>query len=124
MNITEPNVKLRALTAAFVVFLFAAVMVSLGAIGYLALRASTQSTQNGEVISQIKAVSDRLIDCTEPTGECAKESQARTAEAVVGINEGTLRVIVAALACQADGVTEQKELARCTVQRAESAAAR
>lgn len=41
--------------------------------------------------------SDRILDCTEPSGDCFKASQKRTARAVGDINE----VIVLAAACSA-----------------------
>ena len=40
---------------------------------------------------------------------------------VSGINAGTLRIAVAVESCQADGITDQKELARCTIRRAKAA---
>lgn len=73
------------------------------------------------LLSQARAnaeLSDRILDCTLPSGECYQRSEDRTAEAVSGINAGTLRVISAALSCQVDGVTEQNALADCTAQRA------
>lgn len=63
---------------------------------------------------------ERIEDCTTPGRKCFDDSQKRTAEAIVGINEGTLRVIVAAISCQDDGITEQRALSICTVRRAES----
>lgn len=63
---------------------------------------------------------DRIEDCTTPGRECFDDSQRRTGEAVAGINQGTLAVIVAALSCQAEGITEQRALARCTVNRAQA----
>lgn len=61
---------------------------------------------------------DRIEDCTTPGRRCFEDQLKRTGDAVAGINQGTLAVIVAALSCQADGVTEEKPLARCTARRA------
>lgn len=61
---------------------------------------------------------ERIEDCTTPGRECYEEQLRRTGDAVAGINQGTLAVIVAALSCQADGITEEKPLARCTAERA------
>jgi hypothetical protein len=125
----EQTAKLRGLTAAFLVLLALAVVGTLTAVIYLAVREEKRISQNEEIQEFIRdqavvngEYGERIFDCTDPSGECFKESQARTAEAVVGINEGTLRVIVAALSCQGDGITEQKPLARCTVERASEAA--
>ena len=60
-------------------------------------------------------------DCTTPGGECFERGQDQTAQAVSGINAGTLRIIAAALACEADGITERAELAECTTKRAAKA---
>lgn len=60
----------------------------------------------------------RIEDCTTPGGQCFEQSQKRTGQAVAGINQGTLAVIVAALSCQDDGIVGQKALARCTAERA------
>jgi hypothetical protein len=61
---------------------------------------------------------DRIEDCTTPGRECFEDQVKRTGAAVAGINQGTLSVIVAALSCQADGITEERPLARCTARRA------
>ncbi len=63
---------------------------------------------------------ERIEDCTTPGRPCYEDAQRRTGEAVAGINQGTLAVITAALSCQADGITDQKALSRCTVRRAEA----
>lgn len=76
----------------------------------------TQVDNTAKVDNTAEAV--RLIkDCTDPSGDCYQRGQKRTAEAIVGINEGTLHVVVAALSCQADGITEREALARCTIER-------
>lgn len=59
----------------------------------------------------------RIEDCTTPGRECFEAQQRRTGDAVVGVNQGTLAVIAAALSCQADGITEESALARCTARR-------
>lgn len=119
--------RLKALTAAFMVIAALALTAGITAVAWLALQSSQQSEestrqseQNYQVLQSIKDVNHRLIDCTEPGGECYRQGQSRTAKAVVGINEGTLRVIVAALACQESGVTGERALARCTAQHAAS----
>lgn len=66
---------------------------------------------------QIANLAHRIRSCTTPGGECYQAGTKRTAKAVVGINEGTLRVVAAALSCQSDGVMEQRELIRCIVAR-------
>lgn len=67
-------------------------------------------------------LSDQILDCTKPPGECFQRGEDRYATAVSGINAGTLRIIAAALACQADGITAQKPLADCTAERAAKSA--
>lgn len=103
--------RLRALVAAFLVLSMLAVSAAIGGLIYLALN-------NRDLIEQVRTTNHRLIDCTTPGGDCYQQSQQRTGEAIVGINEGTLRVIAAALSCQADGLTDERELARCTTRRA------
>jgi len=59
----------------------------------------------------------RIADCTEPTGVCYRRGQERTASVVGTLTASTQRIVAAALSCQADGVTEQKKLIRCIVER-------
>jgi hypothetical protein len=68
----------------------------------------------------VQAISDRLLDCTDPKGKCYLEGQKRTGEAVAGINEITLKVVTAALACRDDGLTEYKELSKCVIDKVQS----
>ena len=117
----DREAKVRALTAATLVLLLATVLVAISAVAYLTLRAANQSEDNGELLASVTATNDRLLDCTEVGGKCFEESNARTGAAVVGINDVTLAVIVAALSCQQDGITEQRSLAKCTARRAEAA---
>lgn len=77
-----------------------------------------QARENAQIGRDARDAARRIVDCTTPGGDCYQEGQRRTTEAVVGINEGTLRVIVAALTCQAEGVTGQRPLAMCTAERA------
>lgn len=73
------------------------------------------SAERGKAIVR----STELIeDCTQPDGECFQEGQRRTAEAVIGINDNNRATIAAALACQADGITEERDFARCIARRA------
>lgn len=81
-------------------------------------KASLSSAERAAVAAE--ATSARVLDCTEVGGKCYEEQQARGAEFLTGINQGTLRVIVAALSCQEDGITGQRALARCTVRRSEA----
>lgn len=110
--------RLRALIAAFLVVVLLALGAGVTAVAYLALRAGEQSERNGELLEQVQDTNARLIDCTTPKGKCYEAGTARTGEAVVGINEATLKVIVAALSCQEDGLTDERELALCTTRRA------
>lgn len=120
----QRETRARALTLAAIVLLLATTIVSIAAVGYLALRSVNQSEDNAAQLASIATVNDRLVDCTEPGGKCFEAGQKRTQDAVVGINKGTLAVIVAALSCQDDGITEQRALARCTVERAQAAQSR
>lgn len=78
----------------------------------------TRDEQTAAAAAAAARAVDRIEDCTTPGRQCFEDQVARTGEAVAGINEGTLAVIVAALSCQADGITEERPLARCTVRRA------
>lgn len=126
--------KFRGLFWAFVVIMVAATSISMIALLVLVFgakesgeAASKQSNDNFEVIKKVESAieaidrtNDRILDCTQAPGKCYTEGQQRTADAVTGINEGTFRVIVAALSCQQDGITEEKPLAQCTARRAKS----
>lgn len=82
-------------------------------------RSTLDNTARAAVAAE--AGTARIEDCTTVGHDCYDEQQAQAGQFIKGINEGTLRVIVAALSCQADGVTGQRALARCTVRRAEAA---
>lgn len=110
--------KLRAATMALVSLMVFVGAWTLVVVTYLAFKSYEQSDQNGEVIAKVEDTNTRLLDCTEPGGECYEAGQKRTAKAVVGINEGTFRLVVAGLSCQADGITETKPLADCMARRA------
>lgn len=45
--------------------------------------------------------SDRILDCTDPEGECTKRNQEQTAEVVGDIQEGFVRVLAAGVGCSA-----------------------
>jgi hypothetical protein len=81
-----------------------------------------QSRANEQIAKDSRYFASAILDCTDPAGECFKRSEERYATAVSGINAGTLRIIAAALSCQADGITEQDELAECTTTRADRSA--
>ena len=112
------DAKFKALFWAFIVVVAAAVLASMVALLYVALHAADQSKQNYELIQKVDETNDRLLDCTEPPGACYRAGEERTSSAVSGIGEGTFKIIVAALSCQQDGVTEEKPLANCTARRA------
>lgn len=75
-----------------------------------------QSNSNGLAARNAADAARRIEDCTSPAGKCYRRSQQRTKAAIVGINEGTLRVVAAIESCRADGVTEQGDLIRCAVE--------
>jgi uncharacterized membrane-anchored protein YhcB (DUF1043 family) len=78
----------------------------------------TRDEQTAAAAASAARAVDRIEDCTTPGRQCFEDQAARTGAAVAGINEGTLAVIVAALSCQADGITDEQPLARCTANRA------
>jgi hypothetical protein len=114
---TAQRAKYKGLFAAFLVFLVLAVIAVMTAVVYLLWHDQQQSEFIRAQAIENGALSERVLDCTEPGGECFEDGRERTAEAVLGINEGTFRTIVAALSCQADGIVEQRALARCTARR-------
>ena len=113
--------RVRALTAAVIVLLVGVTLVAVGAVAYLTLKAGDQSERNYEVIKEVKVGNARLVDCTEPGGECFEESQKRMGQAVSYLNERRVRDITAALSCIADGITQQYDLLACTVKRSDQA---
>lgn len=76
------------------------------------------------IAEQNQELSEQIKSCTTPSGECAKAGDRKTAKAILGIIAGgkkvTVDVIVAALSCNADGITGQEALARCTIERSKS----
>lgn len=74
--------------------------------------------QTAATAADAARAAQRIEDCTTPGRQCFEEQTRRTGKAVAGINQGTLAVIVAAISCQADGITEERPLARCTAKRA------
>lgn len=51
---------------------------------------------------KLLASADRILDCTDVQGECAKRNSARTAAAVADLTDNLTRVVVLASACSAD----------------------
>lgn len=71
-------------------------VVTLVVVGVQTLVAVRQTQLEGTPLGQqLKQSSNRILDCTEPEGDCYKDGQRRTAKAVGDIN----RVIVLAAAC-------------------------
>lgn len=68
---------------------------------------------------QLASSSQRILDCTDPTGTCYHNSQKRTAEAVGNIN----RVVVLAAACsvglspQLSVAERQSQIQSCVIDR-------
>lgn len=86
-------------------------------LGQAAAAARDQSEVNTELLRNVKSTNNRLISCTTPGGECYKQSQERLTKAVASLNKTRLRVVVAALTCQSEGVKGQRALTRCTLDR-------
>lgn len=97
----------------FGVGVMAVVLIQLYTI--LAIRNTQQ--EGSPTTKRLIAIAEQIDSCTNPEGDCYKRGQEQTAKAIVGINKGTLLVIVAALSCSADGITDQEQLARCTIER-------
>jgi hypothetical protein len=109
------NARKRALWV--VIYMCVAALV-LCVVGMLAAVRNTQleGTPTGQ---KLLAASDRILDCTEPDGQCFKDSQRRTAKAVGDIN----RVVVLAAACSV-GLSPRLEvderqaaIQQCVIQR-------
>jgi hypothetical protein len=67
-----------------------------------------------ELQRAVAEVAKRIEDCTIVGGDCFQEAQQRTAAAVSGIQEGTLRLIVAGFTCYDRGLVGQ-QLAECMI---------
>lgn len=102
--------------------------VALFVLAVVAIVAQTQQTldqvratqlEGTPLGKQLKVSSDRILDCTDATGDCFKENQRRTAQTVGDIN----KVIVLAAACSVgleQGMTvEQRQIAiqECVIER-------
>ena len=72
---------------------------------------------------QLATSADRILDCTNPDGECTKRNQQQTAEAVRDLTGNLTRVIVISAACSAglpDGLTVRQREVRiqsCVIDR-------
>lgn len=83
-----------------------AVVVAISLIGLY-----IQTSKSNDVLSGTKAarasqhrLSNEIKDCVEPTGQCYKDSQARTAAVVAALNLGTKVAAALAAACAPDYV--------------------
>lgn len=108
----------RARVVAWIVFTTCCAALVLSFVGLIAAIRQTQ-LENTPTGDKLLAASDRIIDCTEPTGDCYKDGQRRTAQAVGNIN----RVIVLAAACSVgldpalDVAERQTEIQSCVIER-------
>lgn len=83
----------------------------LSAAGMWSLRSIASS--NKATNANTNQVTKAILDCTDPTGECFQQGQARTAEAVGNIN----RVVVLAAACaRVPDNDTQEEIEDCVKQ--------
>jgi hypothetical protein len=68
---------------------------------------------------KLVASADRILDCTDPKGECYEQSQRRTAQVLASVQ----RIIVLAAACAADVVASdsvdgrESEITACVTKR-------
>jgi len=128
MSTTESKqMRLKALTAAFMVFTALSLVLAFTAVLYTVVEVRETQVDRISVADTTRQAAEdaarsakRIEDCTTPGRDCYEDTQKTTARAVGSVATNTLAVIVAALSCQDDGITEQKELARCTVRRAAS----
>lgn len=121
MTLTSPRAR-RALWAAAGIGV-AVLLIGL-VIGILKFVALTQAVRDTQIEGtptgkKLVAASDRILDCTTPEGQCFKDSQQRTAQAVADVN----RVVIIAAACSAGlppGMTveeRQDEIQACVIDR-------
>lgn len=97
-----------AIGTALLVIGFAYAMAALLGLTQAVRDTQLEGTPTGR---KLVASADRILDCTEPEGECFKQGQERTAKAVGDIN----RVIVLAAACAAglpDGLSDNQRVIR------------
>lgn len=83
---------LLSVTAAAVIL---GVIVTLVSTWQIADEVRTTQLEGTPLGKQLAASADRILDCTDSTGECYKRNQRRTAQVVGDLN----RVIVLAAAC-------------------------
>lgn len=83
---------LLSVTAAVVILGLVTLLVSTWQIADEVRNTQIEGTPTGK---KLVASADRILDCTSPEGQCFKDGQKRTANAVGDIN----RVIVLAAAC-------------------------
>lgn len=58
-----------------------------------------EGTPTGQKLLQS---SERILDCTDPDGECTKRNQEQTVAVVGDIQDGFIRVVAAAAACSVE----------------------
>jgi hypothetical protein len=71
------------------------------------------SARNNELNELTVKISQRLEDCTTPSGACYQESNARTGEAIGSINQIT---IIAAACADQQGVATENDIRKCIEQ--------
>lgn len=80
------------------------------------LQTWSQSQRNAELIQSVQEVNDRLVDCTDPNGQCYRQAQEGTAE-VVGAPQGPINTVTAYAAVCADqtGVQDADQIVECVL---------
>lgn len=81
----------------FVIVFGASLALALVAVVVLALSIRSTQIEGTPTGKKLMASSNRILDCTDPSGECFKQGQRRTAKAVGDINAASLLVVVCAL---------------------------
>lgn len=91
------DTRVRAVVWVLIGVLLAAIVAFL--LSAAALTAQIRKTQlEGTPVGQkLVSSADRILDCTDPKGECYKQSQNRTARAVQDISAGNILAVVCAL---------------------------
>lgn len=87
------------LCVAVFIFGIVGVLVRINALAESVRDTQLEGTPTGK---KLVASADRILDCTDAEGECAKRNQERTAKAVADLTGNLTRVVVLASACSSN----------------------
>lgn len=119
---TKRELAMRAL----IVVAVAILLTVFGAGVWLAVEIRATQLEGTPIGKKLLASSERVLDCTEPKGQCFQDGQARTADAVANINQVIILASACAVGLDSDLSVEdrQGEIQACVIDRLAKRAAK